>query len=53
VEAKTNRDTKPGSRTELDPVFRLGLTKAKMGMTWILIFGGKIQDVYKPPQSRN
>jgi len=53
VEAKSHRDIKPGSRAGLYPVFRLSLTTAKMGMIWILTMGGKVQDVYKPPQLRN
>ena len=52
MEVKTHRDIKPGSRAYLDPVFRLGLTKVKMGMIWILTVGGKFQDVCKPPPNQ-
>ena len=49
VEVKTHRDIKPGSRAEWDLVFRLGLTIAKMGMTWILAMGGKFRMCINPP----
>jgi len=49
VEAKINRDIKPSSRAEFDLVFRLGLTMAKMVMTWILTVGGEFRMCINPP----
>ena len=49
MEVKSHRDTKPGSRAVLYPVFRLSLTKAKMGMIWILTVRGKVQGEKKTP----
>jgi len=49
VEVKSHRDTKPGSRAILYPVFRLSLTKAKMGMICILTVGGKFKMCINPP----
>jgi len=52
VEVKTLQDIKPGSRAELDPVFKLGLTIAKMGMIWILTVGGKFKMCINPPPTK-
>ena len=49
MEVKTHRDIKPGSRADLDPIFRLSLTKAKVGMIWILTIRGKFKVFKNPP----
>jgi len=42
---KLHRDIKLGSRAVLYPIFRPSLTKAKVGMIWILAVEGKVQGV--------
>jgi len=47
-----HRDIKPGSRAVLYPVFRPSLTKAKVGMIWFLIVGGKVKVCKNPPNQK-